>query len=63
MTRNTRKALRYAVFALMGYVLAFILIFVLFGLLGVTGWYIVYVPFLSVLGSVVALFFVNVGKA
>ena len=62
MTSIRHKVLRYVFFALVGYVLAFILIFVLFALLQISGWYIVYVPFLAILGSVIALFFVNIGK-
>ena len=63
MTSTVRKVLRYIIFALVGYLLAFILVFALFGLLQVSGWYVVYVPFLAILGSVVALFFINIDKA
>ena len=63
MTSARHKVFRYIYFALVGYVLAFVLIFAIIGLLKVSGWYVVYVPFLAILGSVVALFFVNIGKA
>ena len=62
MISARHKVLRYIFFALIGYVLAFILIFAIFGLLQVSGWYVVYVPFLAILGSVIALFFVNIRK-
>lgn len=62
MTSSLRRVLRYIVFALIGYVLAFIFIFALFAFLEVSGWYVVYIPFLAILGSVVAIFFVNIGR-
>lgn len=54
-----KKALRYVAFAVGGYIGAFLLIFAGFALFDVSGWYIVYIPFLAILGAVVALFFVN----
>lgn len=57
-----RTFLRYAVFAVTGYFLAFVFMVLLFGVLEISGWYVVYVPFIAVLGSVVALFFVNLDQ-
>ena len=59
---TSQKVLRYIIFIVVGYVLAFGLIYLLFALLNVSGWYVVYIPFLAIFGSVVALFFVNLRK-
>ena len=62
MTSNIRTLFRYIIFVVIGYLLAFVFLLTLFGLLEVTGWYVVYIPFLAILGSVVALFFINLSK-
>ncbi len=59
MTKTIRKIIRYVAFAVLGYILAFIGIFLVLSILNVSGWYVVYIPFLSILGGVVGLFFVN----
>jgi hypothetical protein len=44
---------KYIGFLIGGYAAAFISIFLLFAALGVSGWYIVYIPFLSIIGAVI----------
>ena len=52
------KILKYLVYAGGGYLIAFIAIFIIFSLLDVTGWYIVYIPFLSIIGLVISITYI-----
>jgi len=46
--------LKYVLWALFSYFITFIAIIFLFSIIGISGWYIVYVPFLSVSGVIIA---------
>ena len=41
-------------FAIVGYVVSFIIIFFVIAIADVNGWYVVYIPFLALIGAVVS---------